>query len=97
MRARTDADNSLSVLKSSVSTNTETFKQNAAAHEAALAKVAEAAALAAAGGGERSRERHLSRGKMLPRDRVANLLDAGSPFIEIGATAAHEPKFNSYA
>ena len=80
----------MSVLKSSVSTNTETFKQNAAAHEAALAKVAEAAALAAAGGGERSRERHLSRGKMLPRDRVANLLDAGSPFIEIGATAAHE-------
>ncbi len=80
----------MSVLKSSVSTNTETFRQNAAAHEAALAKVAEAAALAAAGGGERSRERHLSRGKMLPRDRVANLLDAGSPFIEIGATAAHE-------
>ncbi len=79
----------MSVLKSSVSTNTETFKQNATAHEAALAKVAEAAALAAAGGGERSRDRHLSRGKMLPRDRVANLLDAGSPFIEIGATAAH--------
>ncbi|MGB5068545.1 MAG: carboxyl transferase domain-containing protein, partial [Albidovulum sp.] len=33
--------------------------------------------------------RHVARGKMPPRERVANLLDAGSPFLEIGATAAH--------
>jgi hypothetical protein len=33
-----------------------------------------------------ARERHVARGKMLPRDRVANLLDPGSPFLEIGAT-----------
>ncbi|MBL3569338.1 methylcrotonoyl-CoA carboxylase, partial [Rhodovulum visakhapatnamense] len=46
-------------------------------------------ALAAAGGGEAARARHVARGKMLPRDRVANLLDPGSPFLEIGATAAH--------
>ncbi len=58
-------------------------------HEAALAEVAQAAQAAAAGGGEKSRARHLSRGKMLPRDRVANLLDPGSPFLEVGATAAH--------
>ena len=58
-------------------------------HEAALADVAEAAGIAALGGGERSRARHLSRGKMLPRDRVAGLLDPGSPFLEVGATAAH--------
>ena len=60
------------------------------AHEAALALVRDAAALAAAGGGEKSRARHVSRGKMLPRDRVANLLDVGSPFLEIGATAGHD-------
>ena len=59
------------------------------AHLDALAEVAQAARLAALGGGETSRMRHISRGKMLPRDRVANLLDAGSPFLEIGATAAH--------
>ena len=41
------------------------------------------------GGGEKARDRHVSRGKMLPRRRVANLLDPGSPFLEIGATAAH--------
>jgi 3-methylcrotonyl-CoA carboxylase beta subunit len=65
------------------------FQANTAAHEAALAQIAEAAEHAALGGGEGSRERHLSRGKMLPRERVANLLDAGSAFLEIGATAAH--------
>jgi len=58
-------------------------------HLEALSLVQSAAYAAAAGGGEKSRERHLSRGKMLPRDRVANLLDAGSPFLEVGATAAH--------
>ncbi len=42
------------------------------------------------GGGERSRERHLSRGKLLPRDRVNALLDAGSPFLELSQLAAHE-------
>ena len=65
-------------------------KANRAAHLAALAVVSEAASLAAAGGGEKSRDRHVSRGKMLPRERVANLLDPGSPFLEIGAVAAHD-------
>ena len=67
----------------------DVFQDNRAAHLEALAVVEEAAALAAAGGGEAARERHLSRGKMLPRERVANLLDPGSPFLEVGATAAH--------
>jgi 3-methylcrotonyl-CoA carboxylase beta subunit len=58
-------------------------------HEQALAQVAEAAAKAAMGGGPKARDRHTARGKMLPRDRVAGLLDPGSPFLEIGATAAH--------
>ena len=62
---------------------------NRAAHLAALREVTDAAALAAAGGGDRARARHLGRGKMLPRDRVSALLDPGAPFLEIGATAAH--------
>jgi 3-methylcrotonyl-CoA carboxylase beta subunit len=62
---------------------------NRAAHLAALDLVAEAAALAAEGGGPVARDRHVARGKMLPRERVANLLDPGAPFLEIGATAAH--------
>ena len=48
------------------------------------AKVAEAAL----GGNEKSRERHVSRGKLLPRERVERLLDPGSPLLEIGQLAA---------
>jgi len=76
-------------LTSSVLTNSDSFRANREAHLAALAEIAEAATIAAAGGGEKARARHESRGKMAPRDRVANLLDPGSPFLEIGATAAH--------
>ena len=75
---------------SSAITSSETFRANRAAHLSMLDTVAQAAALAAAGGGPKAQERHVSRGKMAPRDRVANLLDAGSPFLEIGAVAAHE-------
>ena len=76
-------------LNSQILTSSKAFKANLIAHEAALAQISEAAQAAAIGGGERSRDRHISRGKMLPRERVANLLDAGSPFLEVGATAAH--------
>ena len=65
------------------------FKANRSAHLEALAEIEAAAQAAAAGGGDKARARHTDRGKMLPRDRVAGLLDPGSPFLEIGATAAH--------
>ncbi|GGL73113.1 carboxyl transferase domain-containing protein [Wenxinia marina] len=64
-------------------------RDNRAAHLKMLETVREAAETAASGGGASARERHLSRGKMLPRDRVAGLLDPGTPFLEVGATAAH--------
>ncbi|MEL6451060.1 MAG: carboxyl transferase domain-containing protein [Pseudomonadota bacterium] len=76
-------------LKSQALTGADSFKANRAAHLAALEEVRAAAEAAAAGGGDRARARHLDRGKMLPRDRVANLLDPGTPFLEVGATAAH--------
>lgn len=76
-------------LKSQAIASSDQFKANTKAHLEALDVVQEAAQAAAQGGGQRSRDRHLSRGKMLPRERVANLLDPGSPFLEIGATAAH--------
>src|SRR5881628_1848013 len=49
---------------------------------AKLAKVRE-------GGPARARDRHLAAGKLLPRQRVETLLDAGTPFLEIGALAAN--------
>ncbi|MEY8830607.1 carboxyl transferase domain-containing protein [Sedimentitalea sp. XS_ASV28] len=77
-------------LTSSALPSSDGFKQNRAAHLEALEIIRGAAEAARIGGGEKSRARHESRGKMLPRRRVANLLDAGSPFLEIGATAAHD-------
>ncbi|KNY18581.1 methylcrotonoyl-CoA carboxylase [Shinella sp. SUS2] len=77
------------VIPSAVNTRSETFAANRKAMLEALALVEEAAGLAMDGGGAKARERHVSRGKLLPRDRVAQLLDPGSPFLEIGLTAGH--------
>ena len=77
------------VLPSTVNTRSETFAANRKAMLDALALVEEAANLAMDGGGAKARERHVSRGKLLPRERVAQLLDPGSPFLEIGLTAGH--------
>ena len=76
-------------LKTTLRPGSDEAKANRAAHLAALDVVREAAEAAALGGSERSRDRHVARGKMLPRDRVAGLLDPGSPFLEVGALAAH--------
>ncbi|BCI82910.1 carboxyl transferase domain-containing protein [Mycobacterium sp. SMC-18] len=57
-------------------------------HLALVAELKGKLATAALGGSERSRERHVGRGKLLPRDRVNGLLDPGSPFLEIAPLAA---------
>ena len=78
------------VLQSRISTRSETYQHNRAAHETAMAQIAEAAQRATEGGGPAALERHVSRGKMPPRERVAGLLDPGAPFLEVGQFAAHE-------
>ena len=79
----------MSIIQSKISTGSPQYTANLEGNLEHLSVVREAAKLAAQGGPEKSRARHLSRGKLLPRDRVANLLDPGSPFLEIGSTAAH--------
>lgn len=76
-------------LTSVLSPRAPEFMANESAQLAALAQIGDAAQAALAGGGERSRERHVSRGKLLPRDRIAALLDPGAPFLEVGLFAAH--------
>jgi 3-methylcrotonyl-CoA carboxylase beta subunit len=61
---------------------------NRAAWRALLDELAARRAAAAAGGSAKARERHVGRGKLTARDRVARLIDPGSPFLEIGALAA---------
>lgn len=79
----------MTVLKSQVATGSAEFAANKAALAETLGNIAIEAQTVALGGSEGSRKRHLARGKMLPRDRVAGLLDPGSDFLEIGALAAH--------
>ena len=62
---------------------------NAGEWDELIAEWEAAIAEAAKGGPERSRERHVARGKLLPRDRVTRLLDRGSPFLEIAPLAAN--------
>jgi 3-methylcrotonyl-CoA carboxylase beta subunit len=75
-------------LDTKLSPESETFRANAAHNRALAERLRADVAKAALGGGEKSRERHVSRGKLLPRDRVERLLDPGSPFLEIGQLAA---------
>jgi len=77
------------VLSSSVNLDSPEAQARAAHNRALTAELREKVAKAALGGDERSRERHVSRGKLLPRDRVERLLDAGSPFLEVGQLAAN--------
>ncbi|MEO1491121.1 MAG: carboxyl transferase domain-containing protein [Pseudomonadota bacterium] len=79
----------MAVIQSQISTRDAGFTDNQTAMAAALSEVSEAVSIARKGGGEKARARHVSRGKLLPRDRVERLLDPGTPFLEIGATAAH--------
>lgn len=79
----------MAIIKSNISSGSEAFTANKMAHETAMEQVRKAADAAMAGGGENARNRHLSRGKILPRERVARLLDPGSPFLETGLFAAH--------
>jgi 3-methylcrotonyl-CoA carboxylase beta subunit len=67
----------------------DTFQKNKAHNLGLLAELREKIATAALGGSAASRDRHVSRGKLLPRDRVHRLLDPGSPFLEVGALAAN--------
>ena len=60
------------------------------AHENNAAELRDRLTRVARGGGDKARERHLGRGKLLPRDRIDNLLDAGSPFLEIAPLAAED-------
>lgn len=62
---------------------TSTLDGFRAAHQQNLDLLNQRLTTVSAGGGAKARERHVARGKLLPRDRVDGLLDVGSPFIEV--------------
>lgn len=76
------------VLQTAVNLDSPEAQARAAHNRALAAELRARVAEAALGGNARSRERHTSRGKLLPRDRVEHLLDPGSPLLEIGQLVA---------
>lgn len=79
----------MSKLNSQLNPRTESFQANAAAMRALVDDLRAQFARVEEGGGEAARAKHVARGKLLPRERVQHLLDAGSPFLEIAPLAAH--------
>ena len=79
----------MSVIKSKISTRGEDFQTNKAAMTALVEELRSKVTEVKTGGGEKAREKHLARGKLLPRERVRTLLDPGSPFLELSQLAAY--------
>ncbi|SFS17964.1 3-methylcrotonyl-CoA carboxylase beta subunit [Agrococcus baldri] len=75
-------------LTTHVDTGSDAAKANRAAMQALVAELRERLGTVALGGPEKSRERHVARGKLLARDRIDALLDPGSPFLEVAPLAA---------
>ena len=79
----------MSVIASKIDTRDPAYQKN---HDQMVTQLAELKAVIGKlklGGGERSRKRHLDRGKLLPRDRVRALVDPGAPFLEFSQLAAY--------
>ena len=79
----------MNVLRSHAHPGSEEFRANHEANEALIEDLNAQLERVRLGGGERARERHVGRGKLLPRERVDRLLDPGAPFLECSALAAH--------
>ena len=79
----------MTVLKSALDARSPAFRDNAARMRELVADLRARVAEATQGGGERARERHIARGKLLARERMRLLCDPGAPFLELSQLAAH--------
>ena len=80
----------MTVLQSQLSPSSDAYRANFNRMQALVGEMAEKAAVIERGGSNEARERHVKRGKLLPRERLAQLLDVGAPFLEIGQFAAFD-------
>jgi 3-methylcrotonyl-CoA carboxylase beta subunit len=78
----------MSAIESQLNSRSAEFKTNAERMRTLVADLKEKVSLVTVGGDQAARDKHLARGKLLPRERVRRLLDPGSPFLEIGQLAA---------
>ncbi|KAI9802559.1 MAG: Methylcrotonoyl-CoA carboxylase beta chain, mitochondrial [Piccolia ochrophora] len=80
----------ISVLPTAVERNSQEYKQNAEEMEQVLRRLKELHLSIAQGGSQKARDKHIAKGKMLPRDRITALIDPGTPFLELSLLAAHD-------
>ncbi len=78
----------MSAIETQLNARSAESKANAERMRALVGDLKEKVALVSVGGDQAARDKHLARGKLLPRERVRRLLDPGSPFLEIGQLAA---------
>src|SRR5690349_739637 len=83
-----DGEARMAILTTTLDDTSDAARAWADGHERLVAELRAKLAEAALGGPASARERHVARGKLLPRDRVDRLLDEGSPFLEIAPLAA---------
>jgi 3-methylcrotonyl-CoA carboxylase beta subunit len=79
----------MTVISSTIDRDSESFKTNSTKNKALIDELYARSTKTREGGSQTARERHTGKGKLLPRDRIQLLLDAGSPFLEIGTLAAN--------
>jgi 3-methylcrotonyl-CoA carboxylase beta subunit len=79
----------MAVLDTKLNPRSEDFRKNAAVMREAVVDLRAKVGELSLGGDKAAREKHLARGKLLPRDRVHLLLDPGTPFLELSQLAAY--------
>lgn len=80
----------ISRLQTNVDASSEEFKENERQMADVTARLQELTAAIQKGGPQKARDKHIARNKMLPRDRVAALIDPGTTFLELSPMAGHE-------
>jgi 3-methylcrotonyl-CoA carboxylase beta subunit len=80
----------MAIIKSQIDTGSREFAANDAHMRELVTDLQQHLELVELGGGEKAREKHTKRGKMLPRERVKQLIDPGTPFLEFSPLAAHD-------
>ena len=79
----------MGILDSTIDTGSKAFATNAKAMQALVDDLEKVLAAIAGGGGDKALKKHRDRGKLLPRERIEKLIDAGSPFLELSPLAGH--------
>lgn len=80
----------ISVLPTAVDTTSDEFRENARQMKELVDRMASLHKTIAQGGPQKAKEKHVARGKMLPRDRVTALIDPGTSFLELSPLAGHD-------